>query len=214
MITIKITDKMYDQALQFQKYRDKLKSVLAYHNLCFDKFTCTTRDSSDGYLAEICVANYLKTLGKNVYTWEQIYSLSSSITHKLGNPQSLTPEEVENLKNYFYDKWDLEVDSKKVDVKCAATHKKITPYWSYGLPEIQINKPGKEYVILAYIIYDKDPKFDTDAKPVECKIIGFKEISEIQKNYKVVTVNSYAGFSYKTPNYELKVSTFKDLKDF
>lgn len=208
---VTITDAMRANALEFQKTRNFMKSALLFHRLSFDKFTCTQRDSFDGYLAEHCVSLYLTSLGKTVSTWDSVFPLSQSILQKLNNPSAFTSDEIIELKNHFYDHWDVSVNSLKIDIKTAATHNTPNPNWTYGIPEIQINKPGKDLILLAYLIYDSNPKVSSSAKPISCQIIGYKSISDIKSNYQVKTHNTFAGFKYHIPNYELPIKDFSDI---
>lgn len=211
-----ITSEDIEKAKKFQIYRDNIKIILNAHNRYFDKFTCTTRDAFDGYLAEKYVEKYLKDKNISVSSWDNEYRLPTELVYKILNLDinstsqlnSFSEDEIANIEKYFYDKWDLNIEGiGKTDVKCAATHLSPQTSWTYGIPEIQINKSGKEAVFLAYIIYDKNPKHHSDAIPIKCVFIGYKSIEDI-KRFEVVTRNVRHNYNYHTPNYELEISDF------
>lgn len=211
-----ITNKDIEKAKKFQIYRDNIKAILNAHGRYFDKFTCTTRDAFDGYLAEKYVEKYLKSKNIPVSSWNSENNLSKELIYKILNLDtnsilglnSFSKDEITSIEKYFYDKWDLDIDGiGKTDVKCAATHLFPQNHWTYGIPKIQINKSGKEAIFLAYIIYDKDPKKYSNSIPIKCVFIGYKNIEDI-KRFEVVTKNIKHNYIYHTPNYELEILDF------
>ena len=77
MINIKfiIKEEIIKEAKKYQSYRNNLKKILDANNLNYDKFTITTRDVFDGYIAEKMIIQYLEYLkGSNkINIWEDIY---------------------------------------------------------------------------------------------------------------------------------------------
>lgn len=211
-----ITNDLIKKAEIYQQFRNNIKLILNHYGRYFDKFTCTNRDAFDGYLAEKCVKEFLDNNNIENTSWDSLYRPSPFLVNKvlslnLESINLFSKDEIANLETYFYDKWDLDIKNiGKTDIKCASTSKTPLNSWSYGIPVIQVNKPGKEAVLLAYLIYDKDPKYDNSAIPQKCVIIGYRSIEDI-KYFKRTSINSTANFSYHIENYELKITDFYSI---
>lgn len=90
------------------------------------------------------------------------------------------------------DEFDFLVNNKKIDVKVAKKTTANLPNdrWTYGYPEEQ-NPTSKDIVIIGWI----------DFSNKNVGFYGWIEGHKISK-YRVVTVNSFAGYRYLTPNHE------------
>ena len=217
MIDLSISKEIIEDAIAFSNFRNVIKNILIKCNLHFDKFTITDRDSFDGFIAEKIFREYLEK-NRNISAdlirnWEDEHPIPKEIITKIHNKLQLSREDLELTKNYFYDKWDLKINKLHVDVKTAATHLEPKEPWTYGIPKIQVEKAGKDIVVLNYLIYDKDPKKFKDAKPVKCVLIGGMSIADIKK-CPIKTINDFAGHKYQVENYETKISEYHDIEGF
>lgn len=210
MKTIKITDDMISRANYYQSFRNKVKDKLSKIGRCFDKFTVTDRDTFDGYIAELCVFQYLKQFTNDIVLWKR--TISKDLIEKIEQNIDLNNSEYIEIENYFYDRYDIELCmTARIDVKTAATNLQPNSRWTYGIPVIQVDKDGKDLVVLAYVIYDKDPKKNKDSLPIECLIVGFMDICSIRK-MKKSKENLNAGFDYQIENYETLIEDYIDIE--
>jgi hypothetical protein len=215
MINLAITPDIIKKANDFSKKRMKEKEILKKNNLCFDKFTVTDRDSFDGFIAEETAYNFLKkNFDMEVIKWSSINSIDQELANKIDHypNKKISAEELNRLRIHFYDRWDIKMGSKYIDIKSASTHLTPTKNWTYGIPKIQIEKDGKSHIILNYLIYDKDPKINSDAKPIKCVLVGFLTLEYIKNNCPVSNNNQFGGHTYKIANYETKIADYMDLK--
>ena len=90
------------------------------------------------------------------------------------------------------DEFDFLVKGKKIDIKVAKKTTASSPSdrWTYGYPEEQ-NPKSKDIVVVGWVDFVN-------------KNVGFYgwTTGERVSTYKVVIVNSFAGYSYLTPNHE------------
>src|SRR5690606_20919970 len=88
--------------------------------------------------------------------------------------------------------FDFFIKGKKIDVKVAkkTTASNPSDRWTYGYPEEQ-NPKTKDIVVVGWVDFNN-------------KVIGFYgwTTGDIISSYKVVKVNSFAGYRYLTPNHE------------
>jgi hypothetical protein len=215
---LKITENLLMQAHEFAEFRKKIKNVLSRYEMNWDKFTVTDRDSFDGFIAEKTFVTYLIDNGlaieDKIVTWAQEHFLNEDIISKIEKfpASSFSQEELDLIKKYFYDLWDVKMAGHCIDVKTAATHLVPEDTWTYGIPQIQVDKPGKDQVVLNYLIYDKDPKLYPDAIPVKCVLVGYMSIEKI-KQCPLVNSNQYAGHQYHIKNYETNVVDYHDVSE-
>lgn len=212
IISMDISDEMIENAHKYQIFRNQVINILKNNNRYFDKFTVTNRDTFDGYLAEQAIYNYLKNKTNSILFWKR--KIPSKLISKIQSNSEISELELIAIEDYFYDRYDFELCSTtRIDVKCAATSKEIDiNKWTYGLPVVQMNKFGKDVVVLAYIKYNKDPKYNNDSKPIKCIIVGYVSICEIIKCNKS-SQNTNANFDYQIENYETKLTQYKSLED-
>ena len=106
------------------------------------------------------------------------------------------------FENRNSDAYDFMIAGSKIDVKVArkSTDRSPKDNWTYGYPQEQ--KPAsKDYVVVGWVDFTQ-------------KQVGFygwitgREIS----HFPVVTQNTFAGYSYRTPNHEFKWGALN--KDF
>jgi hypothetical protein len=194
------------KAIIFSNFRNKCKEYLIKNNVGFDKFTIVSHDNEIGYISEKAFELYLKSNYPDiaVSSWENEFDIRKIISILNDN---LTDQDSVNLvSKYFYDKYDLKLSYKDknicIDVKTAKTEREPRTNWKFQYPKIQSDKPGKDYIVLIYCIYNKNEFIDT-------VIIGAMKHSNI-KNYNLVKKGSinrnYA--PSQTENYET------DIKDY
>jgi hypothetical protein len=218
-IELPITEDLIKLANEHSELRKKIKSILKENKLEFDKFTITNRDSFDGFIAESITLLFIKNLNsfteEEIKLWEDENPLSDNLKRKIKEyplKREFDKEELSELKRFFYDRWDIKIKTVQVDVKTAATCYNPNSKWTYAVPKIQIEKEGKDYVFLNYVIYDKDPKSNTDAKPIKCVLVGGISVEFIKKNCPITKTNAYAGHDYQIENYETNLSDYEDIK--
>ena len=88
------------------------------------------------------------------------------------------------------DRFDFLIGEKKIDIKVAKTTYKPRDEWTFGYPEQQIQMI-KDYIIIGWV----NPNNGYMA------FYGWMPFQHIS-SYPVVTVNSFAGYRYYTPNHE------------
>ncbi len=159
-IHYKLDKSLIKKAKAFEKLRNDCKSYLTQTNQNFDKFTIVTHDSFIGYITEFLVKKHLEEeysdKGIKVEAWDEQYDISKI---KAIIKKNLTDKDsILYIKNYFYDRWDLQLtyngQTVKIDVKTALTQKNPTDKWNFLYPVIQVNKEGKDSMILAYYVVD------------------------------------------------------------
>ncbi len=159
-IHYKLDKSLINKARDFEALRNDCKSYLTQENQNFDKFTIVSHDSFIGYITEFLVKKHLEEQygekGILVQAWDEQYDIlkiKSIIENNLTDKDSVL-----YIKSYFYDSWDLQLIYKgkkvRIDVKTALTQKNPTPKWNFLYPVIQVNKQGKDSMILAYYVVD------------------------------------------------------------
>ncbi|EJF09273.1 MULTISPECIES: hypothetical protein [Pontibacter] len=98
------------------------------------------------------------------------------------------------FENRNADAFDFLIGGCKIDVKVAkkSTDRPPNDNWTYGYPQEQ--KPAsKDYVIVGWVDFSRK----------EVGYYGWIAGKEISR-FPVVTKNTFAGYSYRTPNHEFK----------
>lgn len=99
-----------------------------------------------------------------------------------------------NFKNRHSDEFDFLINGKKLDIKVAKKSTSNLPNdnWTYGYPAEQ--KPSsKDFIIIGWI-------------DIAGQAVGFYgwTTGHIVCQSQIVTVNSFKGYKYLTPNHEFK----------
>ena len=103
------------EAERISNFRSRMKAYLTRFGACYDKFTVTENDTLLGHVSETAVSNYLlENYGDKIEVrrWADSFDLNrieSAVDHNNG-----ATEEVEYVKQYFYDKYDLEIVEKSI----------------------------------------------------------------------------------------------------
>ncbi len=96
----------------------------------------------------------------------------------------------EGFENRNADEFDFQMNGYKVDIKVAKTDYTPKDSWTYGYPQEQSGMV-KDLVVVGWV-----------SEKRKCiGMYGWIPFSEIQK-YPLLERNSFAGYKYKTPNYE------------
>jgi len=125
---------------------------------------------------------------------------------RLGCIGELAVEEYLIQKKYTYsldqtdfaesnsDEFDFLIGCKRFDIKVAkkSTLNNPTDGWTYGYPEEQ-NPSSKDYIIVGWVDFNKH----------EVGFYGWITGEKVAK-FPVVTKNTFAGYSYLTPNHEFR----------
>ena len=126
-----VTIELEEKARKISSFRSRMKAYLTRFGACYDKFTVTENDTLLGYISETAVSNYLiNNYGDKVEVRHWADSFDMERINRAVEQNNSDANEIEYVKNYFYDKYDLEIIekiSKKsifVDVKTAETSKK------------------------------------------------------------------------------------------
>jgi len=155
-IKITLTAKDYDKAQEFSDFRELCKKYLSKVGKNWDKFTVVSHDSFIGYITENAIIKYLKEIYKtiSIETWEEQFDMEK-IKQIVG--KGLTDDEsIALVTSYFYDSWDIKIESQKFkvlsDVKTALTAKEPSSRWNFLYPVVQAEKGGKDIMILVYYV--------------------------------------------------------------
>jgi hypothetical protein len=221
LVDIEISPSLIAEAHKFEKLRASMKQILRDNDMEYDKFTVTERDSFDGFIAEASFTEFLKNntglREDEIARWGTDHPIDGKTLEKIRiypAEKEFSSSELSMIKDHFYDKWDLLIHGVRIDVKTAATHLQPSGHWRYGVSKIQMEKGNKDFVVLNYLIYNKDPKpeANADAIPIKCVLIGCLPVY-IVKNYPVVKENMAAGHKYFIENYDTKVSEYRDISE-
>jgi len=219
-VDIEISPSLIARAHEFAELRARMKRILRDNDMEFDKFTVTERDSFDGFIAEASFTEFLKdNIGlreDEIARWGKDHPIDGKTLEKIiiyPAEKKFSSSELSMIRDHFYDKWDLLIRRVRIDVKTAATHLQPTGRWTYGVSKIQMEKGNKDFIVLNYLIYDKDPKANADATPIKCVLVGCLSIDYVIKNCPVVRKNKAAGHKYFIENYETKVSEYMDVSE-
>ncbi|MGP1612432.1 MAG: hypothetical protein ACTTG8_05025 [Catonella sp.] len=199
------------EAERISKFRSKMKAYLTRFGACYDKFTITENDTLLGYISETAVSNYLlENYGDKIEVrrWADLFDLNR-IESAVENNNS-AKEEVEYVKSYFYDKYDLEIVEKKsgktifVDVKTAETSKEPQLTWNFLYPVVQNQREGKDCVILCYYYKIANLK--------KIILVGYISEEEISRKH-ILRAGSRTRFGTlnQIDNYETKVTDYQRL---
>ena len=199
------------EAKRISNFRSRMKAYLTRFGACYDKFTVTENDTLLGHVSETAVSNYLlENYGDKIEVrrWADSFDLNrieSAVDHNNG-----ATEEVEYVKQYFYDKYDLEIVEKKsgktifVDVKTAETSKEPQPTWDFLYPVVQNQREGKDCVVLCYYYKIADLK--------KIILVGYISEEEISRKH-ILRAGSRTRFGTlnQIDNYETKVTDYQRL---
>ena len=165
-----VSQDILNKSKTFQVFRNDCKKFLANNGLIYDKFSITPRDSELGYISERTVKEILINKGYTVRCWEDNFDIKH--IQNIINNSSQCKADIEYVKEYFYDKFDLYINDKEYDVKTAETKLIPNESWTFNYPVIQANKHADTYtIILTY--------FNPCKKTLQ--IIGKMTIGEIKK---------------------------------
>jgi hypothetical protein len=100
----------------------------------------------------------------------------------------------EGFEDRNSDNYDFLIEDKKLDTKVAkkSTANPPNDNWTYGYPQEQ-NPASKDYVVVGWVDFIRK----------EVGFYGWITGVEVSR-FPVVTKNSFAGYSYLTPNHEFK----------
>lgn len=199
------------EAERISNFRSRMKTYLTRFGACYDKFTVTENDTLLGHVSETAVSNYLlENYGDKIEVrrWADSFDLNrieSAVEHNNG-----ATEEVEYVKRYFYDKYDLEIVEKKsgktifVDVKTAETSKEPQLTWNFLYPVVQNQREGKDCVVLCYYYKIANLK--------KIILVGYISEEEISRKH-ILRAGSRTKFGTlnQIDNYETKVTDYQRL---
>jgi hypothetical protein len=164
MIKLNLTppQSVKDRALWFQEFRNRCKAYLTKNGINYDKFTIVSHDSYIGHISEWVLFQYIQKefdgVLKKLTSWEDNFDLKK--IENIVNSSSATKDDLIYVKEYFYDDWDIAVETNKgiykCDIKTALTKLEPQTNWNFLYPIIQAQKSGKDLMILAYYIYQGD----------------------------------------------------------
>lgn len=211
----KIPDNLYEKAIKFNEFRKNCKNYLNNHKMNFDKFTIVDHDSIIGFVSESIVSDYIKNTYSNVevFSWDDQFDIER-ITNIINNNSSVV-EDIELVRDYFYDQWDLKLvfngEILLIDVKSAMTSKNPTKWWNFLYPKVQVDKKGKNGAILGYCVCDNIKDIRTLNNFILIGYISMKDVSNCKIQYKG-TLTRFGTVS-QIDNYITEVSTgYSDLK--
>lgn len=206
-----VSKELEEKANRVSRFRSKAKDYLSANGACYDKFTITENDTFIGYISETAIAEYLeKKYGDiiEVRRWSDGLDPERIRYAVMNNLKD--PEEINYVKSYFYDKYDLEIVEKRTgrsifaDVKSAETKKQPLLKWNYLYPVVQNRKDGKDCVILCY--YYKQANIN------KIILVGYITEDEISRK-KILPAGTKTKFGTvnQIDNYETKVTDYKQL---
>lgn len=199
------------EAKRISEFRSKMKAYLTRYGACYDKFTVTENDTFLGYVSETAVSEYLTdNFGDKVEVrrWEDSFDMHRIRRAVEQNDSDI--KEIEYVKNYFYDRYDLEIIEKKsgksifIDVKTAETWKKPQLTWDFLYPVVQNQREGKDCVVLCYYYKAAGMKKIILVGYISEKEIARKHILRAGTRTRFGTVN-------QIDNYETKVTDYQSL---
>lgn len=173
-------DGLYEKAVEYNLFRGSCKKYLRNVGIDYDKFTMVEHDSIVGFVSEEIVLNHLKTTYPNISVsgWDDQFDLDR-IKNIIEN-KSQEEEDIDYVKTYFYDQWDLKITTSKselfVDVKSASTAKSPSGSWNFLYPKVQVEKDGKDGAILGYCVVT-NPKDISTLQSFE--LVGYIPIKSV-----------------------------------
>lgn len=208
---ITVSSGLEQKAKAVSVFRSKTKDYLARFGACYDKFTITENDTFLGFVSETAITNYLvERYGEkiDVKHWADSFDMKRIINAV--NTNNGSPKEVNYVKEYFYDAYDLEIIEKKsrksilVDVKTAETSKQPQPTWDFLYPVVQNERRGKDCVVLCY--YCKTNQFN------DIILVGYIREDEIS-NKPILAAGTRTKFGTinQIDNYETKIADYNEL---
>lgn len=151
-----LTQDLIVKAIWFETLRKECKEYLWKHNAEFDKFTVVAHDSFIWYLTEKFLKEYIESKNNllEIEDWNSSFDFIK--LKNIININSEKKEDIDYVKTYFYDKWDLKIIYKSkevyVDIKTALTKLEPKSSWNFMYPVIQANKEWKDYMMLCYYV--------------------------------------------------------------
>ena len=204
------------KARKYRNFRNRCKTYLKERGHDYDKFTITDNDSTLGYISETIVSEYIEKTYNNVKVQKWIRFFDFYRVKKILDSGSNDEEDIEYVKNYFYDRYDLEVTVGNnrpiyIDVKTAITKLQPTAEWNFLYPCVQAHKKGKDYSILAYCIANDKDNIETLKNII---IIGFIKEEDIKKNEIIEKgVETEHGTISQIKNYDTHITQYKDINE-
>lgn len=200
-----------NEAKHISGFRSRMKAYLEAFGAGYDKFTVTENDTMLGHISETAITEYL--IGKygdklEVKRWADYFDIDR--IEKIVDTHSSNSDDVEYVKKYFYDKYDLEITEKKsgkkiyVDVKTAETAKEPQDTWDFLYPVIQNQRHGKDCVVLCYYY-----KMESEKKII---LVGYISEEEISKK-RILHAGDKTKFGTvnQIDNYETSVTDYNNL---
>ena len=206
-----VSAKLENEAREMSCLRSRIKEYLIDFDACYDKFTITDNDTFLGYVSEEAITGYLTGHygGRlEIRKWADRFDLERvkrAVDGKNGNVS-----EVLYVKDYFYDKYDLEIIDRRtgkslyVDVKTAETWKYPRNTWNFLYPVVQNQRSGKDCVILCYYYKTGQEKKIILVGYISEENIARKPILKAGTRTRFGTVN-------QIDNYETKVTDYRSL---
>lgn len=219
MIELKIIieENLLIKAHKHEELRSKCKEYLNKVGKNFDKFTIVPHDSFIGYITELAVKKYIQEKYKDknikITTWEDNFEIEKII--KIIESNSTDKKDVEYIRDYFYDQYDLKLESSiktkiiLVDIKTALTKKEPNKNWNFMYPVIQAQKPGKDFMILTYYVINSDNVEDVK----KIILVGYLSEDTI-RNCRIIKKGEKTRFGTisQIDNYETELSVhYKDI---
>lgn len=209
-INQKLSSELIKAARDFEQLRNDSKNYLSKFDLNFDKFTVVAHDSFIGYITEHFLQEYIHSKysdeGVEVNNWESMFDISR--IRSILKTDSKTDVDVQYVRSWFYDHWDLEIIKANsilfIDIKTALTQKEPKLNWDFMYPVVQAHKPGKDYMVLCYYVADNVNDIENLKKLV---IIGYTSEEKI-RTCKVIKAGALTRFGTKSQidNYETELA--------
>ena len=212
---LQVSKELEIEAKQMSEFRSRIKQYLSNLNEHYDKFTVTKNDALLGYISETAVSNYLKENFSDriqLKSWSDLFDMN-----RIRNAIEYDNiKEIEYVKSFYYDNYDLEIIEKKsgkkilIDVKTAETRKEPNSSRNFLYPVIQNKKKGKDCVVLCY--YCKATQANGITQADRVKLAGYISEEEISQK-RIIEAGSKTKFGTisQIDNFETQISEYKDL---
>lgn len=214
---LQVSNELKIEARQMSEFRGHIKQYLSNLNANYDKFTVTKNDALLGYISETAVSNYLKENFSDrieLKSWSDLFDMN-----RIQNAIEYNNiKEIEYVKSFYYDKYDLEIIEKKsgkkilIDVKTAETCKEPNLSRNFLYPVTQNKKKGKDCVVLCYYCKATKDKENVITQRDRVKLAGY--ISEEEISHKrIIKAGSKTKFDTvsQIDNFETQIKDYKDL---
>jgi len=208
-----VTEALVKEAKELSDFRNNVKDYLQNYGECYDKFTVTENDTYLGHVSETAIIHYLQNVYSDkleIHKWSEKFDLDRVRSAVMNNINK--PEEILYVREYFYDRYDIEILNKEtgkkllIDVKTAETSKTPQMYWNFLYPVVQNQKDGKDCVILCYYYKQEDAN--------KIILIGYLTEDRISQ-YNILKAGTKTRFGTinQIDNYETKVKDYKPLSE-